>query len=88
LTSEFFTKGNVMDTQNFELLLDGVPYMIRATPYEFNTETRFTVTFNGSTEYVFAYDPTLRRYAGLGDEAVDIPDTLEREISDRLFTLV
>jgi len=73
-----------MGTQNFELLVDGVPYVVKATPYDFNTETRYLVSFNGSEEYVFAWDSSLARLASIGDEAVDIPDNLEIAIANRL----
>ena len=73
-----------MGTQNFELLVDGVPYVVKATPYDFNAETRYLVSFNGSDEYVFAWDSSLSRLASIGDEAVDIPDNLELAIANRL----
>jgi hypothetical protein len=76
-----------MGTQKFELLVDGVPYVVQATPYDFNTETRFLVSFNGSDEYVFAWDANLARLAAIGDEAVDIPDNLEEAIAGRLQTV-
>ena len=76
-----------MDTQNFRLLVDGVPYEVKAAPYEFNTEIRYLVSFNGSDEYVFAWDSSLSRLAAIGDEAVDIPDNLEEAIAARLQTV-
>ena len=73
-----------MGTQNFELLVDGVPYVVKATPYDFNAETRYLVSFNGSDEYVFAWDSTLSQFTAFGDEGVDIPDNLEIAIANRL----
>ncbi|WP_207492161.1 hypothetical protein [Aridibaculum aurantiacum] len=76
-----------MNTQNFELVVDGVPYLVKATPFDFNQEKRFTVTFNGSEEYVFVFDTSVGRYMALGDEGVDIPSRLEVEIAERLFSM-
>jgi hypothetical protein len=44
-----------MEAQSFELVVDSLPYLVKATPYEFNTETRFLVSYNGSEEYVFLW---------------------------------
>ena len=77
-----------MDTQNIEILVDGVPYMVRATPFEFNGELRFKVTYNGSEEYIFTWDSSLGRLAPLGDEAAVFPDNLEVELAERLQSLV
>jgi hypothetical protein len=72
-----------MNTQNIELVLDGVPYRVQATPFEFNTETRFRVSYNGN-EYIFTWDSSLGRLAAIGDEAVDLPDNLEVAVAEKL----
>jgi hypothetical protein len=76
------------ESQNFELVIDGVPYLVKATPYEFNTETRFLVSYNGSDEYVFVWDSALGRLAAIGDTAVDIPDNLEKAIAEKLQSTI
>jgi hypothetical protein len=77
-----------MQDQSFQLLLNGVPYVVKASPYEFNTETRFSVSYNGSEEFIFAYDAAVGRYVAIGDETATIPDDVEVAIADRLYTLV
>lgn len=77
-----------MQSQTFELMVDGMPVMVKATPYEFNTETRFLVSYNGSEEYVFTWDSTLGRLAVIGDEGVDIPVTIEEAIAEKLQSTV
>ena len=77
-----------MQDQSFQLLLNGVPYVVKASPFEFNTETRFSVSFNGSDEFIFTYDTTVGRYVAIGDDTATIPDDLEVAIADRLYTLV
>jgi hypothetical protein len=77
-----------MQEQSFQLLLNSVPYIVKAAPYEFNTETRFSISFNGSEDFIFVYDATVGRYVAIGDETSTIPDDLEVAIADRLYSLV
>ena len=62
--------------------------MVKATPFEFNTETRFSVSFNGSEEYIFTYDVSLKQYVPIGDDTATIPADLEVAIAERLYALV
>ena len=48
-----------MNTQNIERLVDGVPYLVKAKPFNFNQEKKFTITDNCSEEYVFVYDTSV-----------------------------
>lgn len=73
-----------MQEHSFELLLAGVPYFVKASPFEFNTETRFKVSYNGGNEHVFTWDSSLGRLAAIDDDAGDIPDDLETEIANKL----
>jgi len=73
-----------MQSQTFELMVDGIPVIVRATPYEFNTETRFLVSYNGSDEYVFTWDPSLGRLTAIGDGSEEIPDAIEEAIAEKL----
>jgi hypothetical protein len=77
-----------MQSHHFEILVDGVPYVVNAKPYAFNNETRFTVNFNGSEDYVFLWDATLGRLAAIGDESIDIPVNLEEAVAERLQSAV
>ncbi len=77
-----------MQDQSFQLLLNGVPYVVKASPYEFNTETRFSVSFNGSEDFIFTYNAAVGRYVPIGDETSTIPDDLEVAIADKLYSLV
>lgn len=76
-----------MQAQNFELLVDGVPYMIKATPYDFNGQLRFTVSYNGSEDYIFTRDAEAGQLTAIGTEALDIPDNLEQAISEKLSSI-
>jgi hypothetical protein len=68
----------------FELLVDGVPYEVRATPFQFNDDIRYRVSYNGGQIYVFVYDQELKRLAAIGEGAEVIPDSLESAISQKL----
>jgi hypothetical protein len=73
----------VMAEQRFELLVDGVPYSIEASSYEFNAETRYRVFYAGN-EHIFSWDPSMGRLAPMDDDAVNIPGNLEEEIARKL----
>ena len=77
-----------MQVQSFQLLLNSVPYVVNAAPFQFNTETRFSVNFNGSEDFIFVYDAAAGRFAAIGDETSTISDDLEVAIADRLYSLV
>ena len=75
-----------MQEHSFELLLNGVPYFVKAEPFSFNEETRFKVSFNNSDEHIFTWDSRLGRLAPIDDDAGTIPDDLESAIAGRLQT--
>src|SRR5687768_4813681 len=76
ITRMFELKEKAMKTKTilFELLVDGVPYEVRATPFQFNDDTRYRVSFNGGQIFVFVYDPELKRFAAIGEGTESIPD--------------
>ena len=76
-----------MQDQSFQLLLNGVPFIVKATPFEFNGNTRFTVQYNGSDDFIFTYDRTVGQYVAIGDDSDIIPADLEVAIAERLYSL-
>jgi hypothetical protein len=72
-----------MAEQRFELLVDGVPYSVTASRFEFNAETRYKVQYNGN-EHIFTWDRQLGRLAPIDDDSSEIPDNVESEIARRL----
>ena len=72
-----------MAEERFEIRIDGVPYSIIASPFQFNTETRYRVQYNGN-EHIFTWDSRIGRLAPIDDDASDIPDALEEEIARKL----
>ena len=73
-----------MTEQSFQLILNGVPYFVKATPFEYNTETRFKVSYNEGDEHIFTWDSILGRLTAIDDGAGDIPDDLESAIAGKL----
>jgi hypothetical protein len=76
-----------MAEERFELVIDGVPYGVTATPFEYNTETRYRVSYNGN-EHIFTWDSSLGRLAPIDDDASTFPDNLEVAIAERLQSSV
>ena len=68
----------------FELLVDGVPYEVRATPFQFNDDTRFRVSYNGGPMFIFVWDQQIKQLVAIGDGTAAIPDNLEVAISQKL----
>ena len=73
-----------MQESNFEILVDKVPYRVKVTPFQFNTETRFKVQYNGGDEHIFTWDSSLGRLAPINDDSGTMPDDLETAIAQRL----
>lgn len=73
-------------TELIEMMVDGMPLEVKATPYIFNDEKRFRVSFNGSPVHIFAYDEELKHYRAIDSGSSDIPDTLDEAIGRRLYS--
>ncbi len=72
---------NIADVRTFNLSVDDVPYVVETEPFSFNDEVRYYVRVNGGTDHVFVWDPQLREFRSLDDDAAELPDALEGEIS-------
>ena len=73
--------------KSFSILVDSVPYLVKAVPFSFNDETRYRVSFNGSPEHVFTWDSSLGQLRAIGDDSSTIPDNLEIAISEKLQSI-
>ena len=70
--------------RNFDLVVDGVPYSVRSTPFLFNEELRFRVHINGGTEHLFTWDSQAGMIRAIDDESSTLPSVLEEALSERL----
>ncbi len=73
-----------MAEHNFDMVVGGVPYTVNAEPFEFNTEIRFKVRYNGGDEHIFTWDSSIGRLVAIDDDAGIIPVDVERAIAERL----
>ena len=73
-----------MQGNRFNLNVGGVPYLVKVSSFEFNTETRFRVSYNGSDEHIFTWDTRVGRLAAIDDDSGTMPDDLEVAIAERL----
>ena len=72
------------DVMTFNLIVDAVPYIIKARPFSLNDEVRFYVNVNGGTDHVFTWDSELGRLRAIDDQSSIMPDALEEAISAKL----
>jgi hypothetical protein len=72
------------EERSFNLLVDSVPYIVKAVPFRFNGEIRYRVSFNGSPEHVFTWDSSLGQLRAINDDSSTMPDNLELAISEKL----
>lgn len=71
-------------TLKFNVAIDGAPYIIKAVPCQFNSDTQYRVNINDAEEVMFAFNPALGRYAAIGDDALNVPDNVEIVIGGKL----
>jgi hypothetical protein len=75
-----------MAAVDFNMVIDGVPYEVKAEPFNFNTEKRYKVDYAG-VEYIFAYDSEIGKYASIDSDATNFPDVLELAVAEKLENL-
>ena len=73
-----------MKNHTFRVVVDDVPLEVTSIPFEFNSETRYRVSYNNSPEVIFIWDSSIGRLAAIGDEASTMPDPVEVAIAERL----
>ena len=73
-----------MKDHTFTLLVHDVPLEVTSIPFEYNTETRFRVSYNGSPEVIFTWDSSLGKLAAISNEASTMPDDVEIAIAEKL----
>jgi hypothetical protein len=70
--------------RRLEINVDMTPYILEITPFNFNEEVRYHVSYNGSPDILFAWDNRVGHYAAFGDESATMPDNLELAIAEKL----
>jgi hypothetical protein len=70
--------------RTFNLVVDDVPYVVKASPFSFNEEIRYYINVNGASDHVFTWDSELKMLRAIDDDAGTLPDAVEEAISTRL----
>jgi hypothetical protein len=70
--------------RRLEIQVDRIPYILNVTPFIFNNEVRYHVSYNGGPDILFAWDNSVGHFAAFGDDAATMPDDLELAIAARL----
>jgi hypothetical protein len=76
------------NSESFQLVVDGVPYLVNAIPFGFNDEVRFRVRCNRGEDHIFAWDHNRGRLTAIDDDSSVLPDGVEQAIADKLRMLV
>ena len=73
---------------SYDLVVDGIPYQVEVVPYLYNDQKRFFITVNGEGEHVYVWDEEVVQLRAIDDSPSDLPDTFEKELSDRLVKTI
>jgi len=77
-------RRDVNNSRRLEINVDMTPYILSVTPFKFNEEVRYHVSYNGSPDILFAWDNTVGHFAAFGDDSATMPDNLELAIANKL----
>jgi hypothetical protein len=81
------TKKQLTRTEEFEMMVDDIPFFVKATSFQtYTLETQFRVSVNGSPVYIFGWHPVLKRITAIdrGSAANNIPPKVAEAIGDQL----
>lgn len=82
--SETLVSDKKLKEHSFNMVVDSVPYFIKAVPFSFNDDIRFYISINGGTDHVFTWDPQVLGMRAIDDKAGDLPTSLEEAISRKI----
>ena len=81
------TKSNKENenTTRFNVTVDQIPYQVDVLPFQFNNDSRFSITINNGSRGIFAWDSEMKMYRGLDDQSSILPDGLMVEINKKFI---
>jgi hypothetical protein len=79
---------NTGKKMSYDILVDNIPYHVDISPFLFNEEKRFIVNINGGIDHLYTWDDEAVQLRALDDEAVILPDGLEKDLSDKIMKTV
>ena len=83
------TKKNATKTAVFEMMVEDIPFFVRATAFQtYTMETQYRVSVNGSPVYIFGWHPVSKRITAIdrGYAANNIPPKVAEAIGDQLYS--
>jgi hypothetical protein len=82
------TKKNATRTEEFEMMVDDIPFFVKATSFQtYTMETQYRVSVNGSPVYIFGWHPASQKITAIdrGTAANNIPKNVVEAIGDQLY---
>jgi hypothetical protein len=82
------TKKNTTRTEEFELMVDNIPFFVKATSFQtYTMETQYRVSVNGSPVYIFGWHPVSKKITAIdrGTAANNIPSNVAEAIGNQLY---
>ena len=82
------TKKNATRTEEFELMVDDIPFFVKATSFQtYTMETQYRVSVNGSPVYIFGWHTESKKITAIdrGTAANNIPSNVAEAIGDQLY---
>lgn len=82
------TKKNATRTEEFELMVDDIPFFVKATSFQtYTMETQYRVSVNGSPVYIFGWHPASQKILAIdrGTAANNIPRNVAEAIGHQLY---
>lgn len=76
-----------MEEKKFEFTVQGIPYEVKINPFDFNSQKRFHVSYNGGPVDTFVWDTEMERFRSIDEDASILPDGLELEISNKIMEM-
>jgi len=66
-------RRDVNNSRRLEINVDMTPYILSVTPFKFNEEVRYHVSYNGSPDILFAWDNNVGHFAAFVDDSATMP---------------
>jgi hypothetical protein len=76
-------------TETFDLMIDGKPVTVKATPYQLHTnETRYRVSINNSPVHIYGWNDSLQRMTVIdkGRAAEQVSPAMDEAIGRQLYS--
>lgn len=78
-------EGKKYEEKIFNIVVDDIPYNVKAQPYDFNDNMRYRISINEGKYHVFLWDSEVEQLRPIDDSSAILPDTLERAINNKLL---